>query len=113
MVLITTLYIALIWLLFFKFKWLPWNKLTQALCLIIGVVILSGFLVGLQGLTPASTQAVIAGRVVEIAPQVSGRVTSVPVQAMQVIEEGDVLFKIDPTAYQARVDDLEARLAPA
>ena len=59
MVIITTLYLVLVWLLFFKFKWLPWNKLTQALCLIVGVVILSGFLVGLQGLTPASTHAVI------------------------------------------------------
>jgi len=43
MVIILTLYIALVWLLFFKFKWLPWNKLTQWLCLIVGVVILSGF----------------------------------------------------------------------
>ena len=55
MVIITTLYLALVWLLFFKLKWLPWNKLSQALSLVIGVVIITGFLVGLQGLTPASS----------------------------------------------------------
>ena len=74
---ITLIYCGLIWLLFFKFKWLPWNKLTQWLCLIVGVVILSGFLVGLQALTPSSSEAVITGRIVEIAPQVSGRITRI------------------------------------
>ena len=110
MVLILILYISLIWLLFFKFKWLPWNMLSQWICIIVGTVILSGFLVGLQALTPSSTQAYITGQIVEIAPQVSGRITRVNIEPMQTLNEGDVLFEIDPTAYQARVDDLEARL---
>ena len=110
MVIILALYISLIWLLFFKFKWLPWNKLTQWLCLIVGVVILSGFLVGLQALTPSSSEAVITGRIVEIAPQVSGRITRINIEPMQDLNEGDILFEIDPTIYQARVDDLKARL---
>ena len=29
---------------------------------------------------------------------------------MAELKEGDLLFEIDPTAYQSRVDDLEARL---
>ena len=110
MVIILTLYLSLIWLLFFKFKWLPWNKLTQWLCLIVGVVILSGFLVGLQALTPSSSEAVITGRIVEIAPQVSGRITRINIEPMQDLNEGDILFEIDPTVYQDRVDDLKARL---
>jgi multidrug resistance efflux pump len=113
MVIILVLYISLIWLLFFKLKWLPWNRLTQWISLIVGVVILSGFLVGLKGLTPASKEAVITGRVVEISPQVSGRVISVNIEPMQSLAEGEVLFEIDPPAYRARVDDLEARLALA
>ncbi len=110
MVLILVLYVSLIWLLFFKFRWLPWNMLSQWICIIVGTVILSGFLVGLQALTPSSTQAYITGQIVEIAPQVSGRITRVNIEPMQNLNEGDVLFEIDPTAYQARVDDLEARL---
>lgn len=110
MVTITCLYLALVYLVFFKFKLLPWNRTSQVACLIIGVVTLTGFLVGLQGLTPSSSQAFITGRVVEIAPQVSGRVISVPVEPNVKIGEGEILFEIDPTTYQSRVDDLSARL---
>ncbi len=110
MVIILVLYLSLVWLLFFKLKWLPWNKFTQWFCMITGVVILSGFLVGLQGLTPASTEAVITGHVVEIAPQVSGRIININVEQSQELQEGDALFEIDPTLYKARVKDLTAKL---
>ena len=110
MLIITSLYLAHVYLLFFKFKWLPWNKASQIICLIIGVIILTGFLVGLKGLTPSSSQSSITGRIVEIAPAVSGRVISVPVQPNEAVGEGDVLFEVDPTAYQSRVNDLNARL---
>ena len=68
MVIISLLYGLLVYLLCFKFEIVPWNKVTQYLVVLIGVIILSGFLVGLQGLTPSSTQAVITGRLAEIAP---------------------------------------------
>jgi multidrug resistance efflux pump len=74
--------------MFFRFKLLPWNKPSQGLTVLIGVIILTGFLVGLQGLTPSSVQSAITGRVVEIAPQVSGRVTNVPVEANVAVDEG-------------------------
>jgi RND family efflux transporter MFP subunit len=113
MVIITCLYLALVYLLFFKFKVLPWNAISQGLVVLIGTIILTGFLVGLQGLTPASTQAAITGRIVEIAPQVSGRVTSVSVEPNTVVEEGATLFSVDPLFYEARVEELEAGLALA
>jgi multidrug resistance efflux pump len=113
MVIILVLYLSLVWLLFFKFKWLPWNKASQWLVILIGTVILTGFLVGLQALTPSSTQAIITARMVDVAPQVSGRVERVEVKAFQPLEQGAVLFRIEPTLYQARLKDLEARLALA
>jgi len=113
MVIISCLYLALVYLLFFKFKILPWNKISQVICLIIGVIILSGFLVGLQSLTPSSSQAALTGRVIEIAPGVSGRVTRVAVEPNIPVEADAILFEVDPTNYQARVDDLESRRALA
>lgn len=113
MLIITTLYLALVWLLFFKFKWLPWNKFTQWICLLVGTVILSAFLVGLQSLTPSSSQAVVTARIVDVAPAVSGRISGVSVEAMKPIQRGEVLFEIDPTDYQSRLADLEAQLALA
>ena len=110
MLIITTLYLALIWLLFFKLKWLPWNRATQWLCLLLGAIILSAFLVGLQSLTPSSKHAVISARMVDIAPAVSGRISSVTVEAMKSVSLGDVLFEIDPTEFESRLSDLEAQL---
>jgi multidrug resistance efflux pump len=110
MLIITGIYLALVYLLFFKLKLLPWNKISQGLVVLIGVIILSGFLVGLQGLTPASVQGAITGRIIEIAPDVAGRVVSVSAETDVMVDKGDELFSIDPTLYEARVDELEARL---
>jgi multidrug resistance efflux pump len=111
MVIIATLYGLVVYLVFFKLKLLPWNKATSTLSLVVGVVILSVFLVGLQGLTPASQQAIITGALTEIAPQVSGRVINVPAEPNVPLDPGTVLFEIDPRPFQYRVDQLTAQLA--
>ena len=111
MVIITVLYLALVYILFFRLKLLPWNKLSQGSTTLIGVIILTGFLVGLQGLTPSSVQGTITGRIVEISPQVSGRVATVPVKPNVTVDEGEILFTIDPVLFEARVEELNARVA--
>ena len=47
---------------------------------------------------------------VQIIPNVAGEVTEVPVTSNVPIKEGDVLFKIDPTTYQAAVDATRSQL---
>lgn len=111
MVIITTLYLLFVYLIFHKFKLLPWNKASKLICLVIGVIILSAFLVGLQGLTPSSTQAMITGPVTEIAPAVSGKVIEVPAEPNVELDPGTILYRLDPVPYQYRVDQLEAQLA--
>ncbi|MGA0336595.1 MAG: HlyD family secretion protein [Luminiphilus sp.] len=110
MLIITGLYLALVYLLFFRLRVIPWNKVSQGLVVLVGVVILSGFLIGLQGLTPASVQGVITGRIIEIAPDVTGRVASVSSEPNVIVDEGAELFSIEPVLYEARVEELEARL---
>lgn len=111
MVIVSILYLLCVYLIFHKFKLLPWNAVSKTISLVLGVIILSGFLVGLQGVTPSSTQAVITGHVTEIAPQVSGRVVEVPVEPNVELDPGTVLYRIDPLPYQYRVDQLKAQLA--
>lgn len=111
MVIILVFYVLLIYLVFFKFHWLPWNMWTQNVSLFIGIVILTGFLVALRNTTPISTQGAMTARVVEIAPQVSGRIDSVLAERNVKVEAGAILYTIDPTTYVARVNDLEARLS--
>ena len=48
--------------------------------------------------------------VVQIVPNVAGPVTEVTADALVPLKEGDILFKIDPTQYQASVDQLEASI---
>ena len=50
---------------------------------------------------------------VQIVPNVGGEVIDVPVEPNAPLKKGDVLFKIDPTPYQAALDDLTAQLALA
>jgi multidrug resistance efflux pump len=110
MVIISSLYLAVVYLVFFKWKLLPFNKITGGIVVVLGVMIVNIFLVGLQTLTPASVQAGIMGSVTEIAPQVQGRVVEVPVGVSEAVEPGDILFRIDARAYQSRVDQLTAQL---
>jgi hypothetical protein len=48
--------------------------------------------------------------VVSITPNVSGEVIEVPATGGRPMHKGDVLFKLDPTIYQATVDQLQANL---
>lgn len=59
----------------------------------------------------APSGPVLLGRhSVQIVPDVAGEVIDVPVQPNVPLRAGDVLFRIDPTTYQAQVDTLSAQL---
>ena len=51
--------------------------------------------------------------VIEIIPNVSGKVVDVPVKPLEPLKKGDVLFQIDKRAFQAEVDRLAAAVAEA
>jgi len=48
--------------------------------------------------------------VIEIVPNVNGQVTEVNVRALEDVKKDDVLFTLDPTQYQSRVDQLQAQV---
>jgi RND family efflux transporter MFP subunit len=77
------------------------------------VIVLLGLTVGLfipMGWgAPSGTVAVVRNSV-QIIPSVAGEVIDVPIQANTPLKEGDVLFRIDPTTYEAQVQALEAQL---
>lgn len=110
MVIMTTLYLILVYLIFGKFKLLPLTTFWKLVIVVIGIIIVNIFAAGLGTLTPASEQAVVSGYITEIAPQVSGPVVSVPVRQNEDLLPGDTLFQIDPRPYQYRVDQLTANL---
>lgn len=63
------------------------------------------------GYSEQTDNAYIRGRVTIISPQVSGYVTSVPVQDFTQVKAGQVLATIDERIYAARVEQAKANLA--
>ena len=112
MLIVIAIYAALIWLVFFKFKWLPFSWTFGSFAAVIGLGIVLVFMGLLSFLTPTGKIEVI-GKVAEIAPNVSGQVVDIPVRHNVVVKSGDVLFQIDQAPYQYKVRQLKAALAEA
>ena len=110
-VILLGIYSALVWLIFIKLKWLPWNTGTQVIVVIIPIVALTVLIPTLNVVAPSTADVRVIKYVVNVVPQVRGRVLEVPVEPNQLVKKGDVLFRIDPTPYELTVRALEAQLA--
>lgn len=110
-VLILSIYALIVWLLFIKLKWLPWNTYTQVTVVIIPIVGLTALILALNVFAPSSSDVRVIKYVVQVVPQVRGRVTEVPVEPNSPVKKGAVLFRIDPTPYELQVRVLKAQLA--
>jgi RND family efflux transporter MFP subunit len=101
-------YIALL-ALFVWLRFIPFNTFWK----LSPVIVLLALLVGLfipMGWGAPSGPAVVLRNSVQIVPSVAGEVVDVPVMANTPVKEGDVLFRIDPTTYEAQVHAIEAQL---
>ena len=107
------IYSFFVWLIFFKFKWLPWNFVSQVTVAIIPIVGLTILILSLNVVAPSSSDVRVIKYVINIVPQVRGRVIEVPVEPNRLVKKGQVLFRIDPTPYELTVRSLEAQLANA
>jgi multidrug resistance efflux pump len=112
-ILLLAIYAAIVWFVFIKMKWLPWNTGTQVTVVIIPIVALAVMILSLNVVAPSSADVRVIKYVINIVPQVRGRVIEVPIEPNRLVKKGDVLFRIDPTPYQLTVRSLEAQLANA
>ncbi len=110
-ILLLGIYSFFVWLIFFKFKWLPWNITTQVITITIPVIGISLLILFLNLVAPSSHDVRVINYVVAINPRVNGLVTEVPVEPNRPIKKGEVLFKIDPVPYQIDVNVYKAQLA--
>lgn len=105
------IYAFFVWLIFIKFKWLPWNTTSQVIVVIIPVVGLTAMILLLNVYAPSSSDVRVYKYTVPIVSQVRGRVVEVAVEeGNRLVKKGDVLFRVDPTPYQLTVNQLEAQL---
>jgi multidrug resistance efflux pump len=105
------IYSFFVWLIFFKFKWLPWNTTSQVTVVIIPIVGLTALILFLNVYAPSSSDVRVIKYVVQVVPEVRGRVIDVPVEPNSPVKKGEVLFRIDPTPFEIQVRTLEAQLA--
>ncbi len=81
---------------------------------IVAVFIFIGFYMFINSFYYQSTDdAFIEGRLISIAPKVSGQVVSLNVDDNDYVKEGDLLLEIDSRDYQNKVDELEGALKEA
>jgi multidrug resistance efflux pump len=105
------IYAFFVWLIFFKFKLLPWNMTVAVIVVTIPIIGLAALLLLLNVYAPSALDVQVMKYVVQVLPRVTGRVTEVPVEPNRLVKKGDVLFKVDPRPFQYEVDRLQAVLA--
>lgn len=109
--LLLAIYSLFVWLIFIKFKWLPWNTTSQVTVVVIPIVAMAALILTLNVVAPSSSDVRVIKYVVQVIPQVRGRVIEVPVEPNRLVKKGELLFRIDPTPYQNDVNVAKAKLA--
>jgi multidrug resistance efflux pump len=108
-------YALVVWLVFFKYKWMkfsiPWAIVSAS----VGLHLLIIFLIGLRFSTPLATEAKIIQHTIQLVPRLSQPtlVTDVLVQPNVPVKKGQPLFQFDRRPYEYAVSQLEAQLAGA
>ncbi len=97
----------------FKVFRIPLNKWTVPTAVLGGIALIGAVIFGMNYNFPYTDVGNQVFRTVPIVSQVRGRVQSVPVKPNQMLRKGDVLFTLDPTPFQAKVDDLQAQIKAA
>src|SRR5215510_8569996 len=109
-----------VYLVFFKFKWLPWNFVSQVIVVTIPIVGLTLLILLLNIYAPSSADVRVINYVTAVNARVQGMVVDVPITPNQHIKKGQVLFRLDPrpveieiAGFKAQIDALQAQLLSA
>lgn len=97
----------------FKIFKIPLNKWTVPTAALGGVFLIGTLIFLMNYNHPYSEISRVYFVTTPIVPNVNGTVIEVPVKGNTKVNEGDVLFKIDPTPYEAIVQQKKAALADA
>lgn len=112
MLIILCLCAVALWAIFSRFKLVRWGWASGSVAVLVGLLSLATFLALFNYLTP-SGRLIVTGRVVEVTPNVSGQITTIPVKPNVLVKTGDMLSQIDPAPFQYKVSQLKASLAGA
>ncbi len=97
----------------FKAFKIPVTGITMLTAVLGGVFIVGFIILGMNYNHPFSSNGRFYYTTTPINPLVSGKVIEAPVREASKVKKGDVLFRLDPTGYQAVVEAKKAALAEA
>jgi multidrug resistance efflux pump len=106
-------YALIWWLIFRKFRLLPINLWTTVTSVFIAGSTIIFLLLWVGRYQPITSQARTYAVTVPVISEVAGRVIEVAPVAGQRLSRADMLFRIDPEPYEARLAAVEAQLALA
>ncbi len=108
-------YVALCWLVFFRFQWIKFSIAWGVVSVAFGLHILIIFMIGLRFVTPCSTEATLIQHTIQLTPRLSEPtlVTAVLVEPNRHVAKGTPLFQFDRRPYEYKVRQFQAELARA
>lgn len=108
-------YAFVVWLVFFKYRWLRFTIAWAFGSSLVGLHLLIIFLIGLRFVTPLATEARIIQHTIQLVPRLPEPtlVTAVLVEPDVPVKKGRPLFQFDRRPYEDQVRQLEAQLAQA
>ncbi|UHQ20083.1 HlyD family secretion protein [Lysobacter sp. KIS68-7] len=109
-IILLLIYSGIVWLIFFKFKWLPWNFISQVIVITLPIFALTALILYLNVVAPSSSDVRVLNYVVQVTPRVTGRVIEVPIEPNRPIKKGQVLFRIDPEPFKQKLSELESKV---
>lgn len=104
MLIVLSIFFGVVWLIFFKFQWLPWSRGWKITVYTIALTIALVVVGALQYYTPMSTIAVVQAHTQNIYPLVSGRIDTVYADGDEEVVQGDKLFSIDARPFEYAVE---------
>ena len=102
--LLLLLYGVPVYLIFFKYKWVPLTTFWKVFLWVPPLVALVFLWFALGRYTPTAHDAYVQAPVIQVAPRVGGTVAGLAVKDNQEVKQGTPLFQIDQRSYQIRVD---------
>ena len=97
-ILLLGIYAFFVWLIFIKFKWLPWNITSQVIVVTIPIIALTVMILTLNVVAPSSGKLRVFKYTIPIVSQVRGRVTRSADRGRQSPRaQGRGAVQVDPT----------------
>lgn len=83
-------------------------------CVVVGLAIVAaGLMYARYSNRPWTRDAQVRANIVGIAPRVEGPIIQIPIKDNEEVKKGDLLFEIDPSTFQAAVNNAAAKLKQA